>query len=133
MKRPAVRPKLFSTLVISVFLACNTTPPRPANVPSQAVFVEGAKNGWWANCTFIASSNINQCSVYGVSGNVILEGEFKPFDGGSPVSPDQLMIDNKNSLSSIHRICLKNGRVLIPVSLFDQEHDFLEKILSSRK
>ncbi len=124
---------LIMTMALAVILTlASCAPSRPARVPNSAVFVQGAKQGWWEECTIDSSMSSNRCSIYGSNGVLIIGGEFKPYDGGAAVPEDQLTIDPRNSLSSVHRICLKNGRILLPIAVYEQERAFLDDIFKQR-
>jgi hypothetical protein len=112
--------------VVLVYVIVLGSPPRrPSNVPGDAVFVEGAKTGWWQSCSH-TSQNVTMCRVYNKGGQVIVDEEFLPYDGGPQPTVSELVLDPRNHYSDVYRIALKNGRLLLRKSMFAQSKELLD-------
>ena len=99
-------------LLLLVSGACSPfpdLPPRPANVPPDAIRLGGAKASWWVTCA--VKSDANVCQVFNSGGLLLIDDAFLPLDGGSPVSTRDLRINVRES--QIGSLCLENGRVLV--------------------
>ena len=120
-------------VVALVYVAVLSRPPRrPDNVPSDAVFVEGAKTGWWQSCS-VTDQGLTTCRVFSTTGQTIVDEEFLPYDGGPPLIASELVLDPKNRYSDAYRVCLKNGRILLRKSMFKQTKELLDSLESTRK
>jgi hypothetical protein len=106
-------------LVTLLFLACSPwpdLPPRPSNVPADAVRLGGAKASWWVKCSHKEKTNV--CTVFNSGGEVLeKDSPYRPYDGGPPVPDQALRIDPKRSM--IERLYLDNGRILILARTFE--------------
>src|SRR5579872_2911176 len=84
---------------------------RPSNIRKDAVHV-GPAIGWWQYCMYDPEQNVDTCRIWNRGGLILEEGEFVPYDGGSPAKAHALQISDANS--GPDRISLLNGRILIP-------------------
>ena len=100
---------------------------RPANVPAEASLVDMPKGGVWQHCTFDPAVNTNRCQIYGWRGTVLYDEIFLPYDGGAAVSSADLMIPRYAPTVGDDWICLKNGRILLPKSRFEDIKKFLDR------
>lgn len=96
---------------------------RPRNVSRDAVHVGGAI-GWWANCTCDPQGKSDTCSIWNRGGVVLEQGEFVPYDGGSPARTDALEISQLRSGPDI--VGLRNGRILLPKAREVEMRRFLD-------
>lgn len=101
-------------------------PARPKNVPSDAVYVVGAKGGWWQYCAFDQKRNVDLCQIFNMGGDVVSDEVFLPYDGGKTAGEDELKIVSNSKLAGPQFVCLKNGRILIPETSFEQQKRFLD-------
>jgi hypothetical protein len=91
-------------------------PPRPPNVPPDAVRLRGGEAQWWVKFTYRSRANL--CTVFNSAGVVLDDNaEYRPYDGGAPIPEQELRIDPKRSMPSV--LYLENGRVIISVKGFD--------------
>jgi len=91
------------------------------------VYVNAANgDGWWQHCTYDGSRDVDHCQIYNWGGRVIWNEAFLPYDGGIAARDSELVIDNKNRLAGPQYVCLKNGRILIPKTDFDNQKRFLD-------
>ncbi len=106
-------------LAVALLPACSLwpeLPPRPANVPVDAVRLGGAKASWWVKCGY--KSDVNVCSVFNSGGHVLEDNSvYRPYDGGPPVPDEELRIDPKRSMIDV--LYLENGRIIILARAFD--------------
>ncbi len=93
---------------------------RPANVPSDAALVDQAKGGLWQHCIYDAGANADRCQIYNWRGGLLYDEVFLAYDGRGVVAQGDLKIPGYASLSGPDRICLANGRILIPKSRYDE-------------
>ena len=91
-------------------------PPRPPNVPPDAIRLGGAKAQWWVKCTYRSGADV--CTVFN-SGGVVIDdnAEYRPYDGGASIPEQELRIDPKGSTPNV--LYLENGRIIISVKGFD--------------
>lgn len=108
------------------------SPKRTENVPANAAFVKGSKTGWWQSCAKTKSGSIT-CRVISVAGQSLLDEEFLPYDGGPLPTTPELVLDPNNRYSSAYRVCLKNGRILLPKSMYQESKKLLDSLEASRK
>ncbi len=80
----------------------NVPPPRPANVPSTAVYYGGlatpfpaSKNGEWVNCWFDPVQNVDKCRVAFADGRLLYEGVYLPYEKQMPIPQSELSLDSK--------------------------------------
>jgi hypothetical protein len=91
-------------------------PPRPPNVPQDAIRLTGSKTQWWVKCAYRPPTDV--CTVYNSGGKVLYDNaEYRPYDGGDPVAERDLRIAPERS--SIQVLYLKNGRIIILARAFD--------------
>jgi hypothetical protein len=116
-------------MVATIFLhGCRSVEPqRPSNVPKETVLVGAGKvGGWWQRCTVEPHSGATFCSIWNAGGLVLNEGIFVPYDQGPAVTADELQIPRVARLPGSDRVCLQNGRILVPRSQFDRMKRFLD-------
>jgi hypothetical protein len=121
--------RLCLLLTLAILPACSPwpeLPPRPANVPVDAVRLGGAKASWWVKCWYKSGANV--CTVFN-SGGLVLQDEsiYRPYDQGPPVPEGELRIDPKRSMTSV--LYLENGRVLI----VGKDFDFFKRGLDAQR
>lgn len=129
-------------LIASLYLAyrwTNTVPKRPKGVSQDAVFLwapyvglPAPRRGWWFNCW--EEDGHNKCRLSEIDGNVLFEGEFRPYSGPGPLANSQLRIDPEKSRE--HRIWvgdvlvplayLQSGEVLIPAGAYEDGRKLIE-------
>jgi hypothetical protein len=90
-------------------------PPRPANIPKDAVQLFGGKTCWYVKCSYRPEGNT--CQMFNAGGTLLWDERYLPYDGGLPVAENDLQIDAKKSM--ISELRLKNGRILISERGFD--------------
>ncbi len=116
-------------LIVALLPACSIwpeVPPRPPNVPPDAVRLRGGEAQWWVKCT--CRSGADLCTVFNSAGVVLHESaEYRPYDGGTPIPEQELRIDPKQSMPSV--LYLENGRVIISVKGFD----FLKQVVDASR
>jgi hypothetical protein len=112
-------------LVVIAYIVIVAWPPkRPANVPKGAVFVPTAKMGWWEYCRFDPVQRTDHCQMFLTNGSIAREDDFLPYDGGAPVEADELKIDPHTDFAGDDRIILRNGRILLPKSIYEHAKKF---------
>lgn len=111
-------------------------PPRPANISGSAAFLERgvvpfklSTHGDWLDCWEDLKANLDRCKLADEKGDVLFEDVFLPYEGSSPISESDLVIDTpktrsfhygvKNSPASIPLIYLQGGQILLPKSDYD--------------
>lgn len=99
---------------------------RPNGVPADAVFVRGAKIGWWQQCTAGSSGKPVHCQIWGGTGGVLVDEEFLPYDGGPPPTAGELKIATAPTIPGPDRVVLSNKRVLLPESRFGELKNFVD-------
>jgi len=102
-------------------------PARPRGVPEGAVLVNGPDEHWWQWCSYDQKDDSDHCEIFNGGGDVIWNEVFLPYDGGKAASESELKIDSDTSLKSFQYVCLKNGRILIPKSGFENQKEFLDR------
>jgi len=103
---------------------------RPRNVPKGAAHV-GPAIGWWQYCVYDPERNMDTCRIWNRGGLILEEGEFVPYDGGSPAKAETLQISDV--ISGPDRIALRNGRILIPKSREVEMKHFLDSVTGKRQ
>jgi len=121
----------FSGVTVALLLsACGhkSDVVRPENVPADAVFVRGAKIGWWQQCTPGSSGQPVHCRIWGGPNStlILVDEEFLPYDGGPPPTADELKIAPDPTFPGPDRIILTNNRYLLPQSRFDELKKFVD-------
>jgi len=99
---------------------------RPANVPSDATLVDQAKGGLWQHCIFDTGAQANRCQIYNWRGGLLYDEVFLAYDGGGAVTQADLKIPGYTALSGPDRVCLANGRILIPKSRYGEVRQHLD-------
>lgn len=99
---------------------------RPDSVQADAVFVRGAKVGWWQQCAAGSSGQPIHCCIWGGAGGVLADEEFLPYDGGPSPTADELKIAPDPTFPGPDRIFLTNNRVLLPQSRFGELKKFVD-------
>jgi hypothetical protein len=135
-----IRKKRAFRLLIVIFTlffpsACGHKPEvnRPENVPIDAVFVRGAKVGWWQQCKTTNASQAVYCRIWNGAGLVLENEEFIPHDGGAPPKVGELSIESDPKFPGPDRIFLTNGRILLPRSRFDEMKQFVDWLQGKRQ
>jgi hypothetical protein len=106
---------------------------RPAEVPSDATYVAGGKvGGWWQQCSAATGGQPVHCRIWNGAGLILVDEEFLPYDGGAPPAAEELMISADPTFPGPDRIILKNGRVLLPRSRFDELKKFVDWLNGKR-
>lgn len=123
-------------ILFVVFLWWTGLPPRrPASVSSSALHFEPNnvpftlhKTGYWLDCWFDESANIDRCKLTDVRGAALFEDEFLPCDGQAPLSQRDLVFDARRTGYtwtgsyekgiSVPVIYLANGQILLPRSAY---------------
>ena len=91
-------------------------PPRPPNVPPDAVRIYGSKTQWWVKCEY--ESGADMCTVFNGGGRVLWDNaEYRAYDGGPPVPQRDLRIDPKRS--QVELLYLENGRLIVRAEHFE--------------
>ena len=126
VKSQTVRPAAWVIVVICGLsqMSC-VEPNRPAGVAQEATFVETAKTGSWQVCR-ATPSRVIHCTIWNRVGTVLLDETFKPVDGASSPVEDDLRVRSSGACTGGYQVCLKNGRILVPLSMFDRMKAFLE-------
>lgn len=93
---------------------------RPANVPNDAAFVNQPKGGLWQRCVTETGNNAVRCQIYNWGGGLLYDETFVPYDGEGAVLQAELKIPRYAPLSGPDRVCLQNGKILIPKSRYDE-------------
>lgn len=117
-----------AVLLVGVYVYWGSRPPtRPSSVAANAVYVRGAKTGWWQTCDRNNRGEVF-CTISNAGGVVIQEGKFLPYDGGVSPAQEELCIDASHRWTGPDRICLRNGRILIPESRYADLKQFLDRL-----
>ena len=100
---------------------------RPENVPVDSVYVDGPwAEGWWQHCSYLATQDVDHCQIFNWRGGTIWDEEFSPYDGGAAAKESELTVDNHSRLAGPQYVCLKNGRILLPKSDFENQKHFID-------
>ena len=136
MKIPRTGSVTFSFLTVLLFVSggCSrkSSVVRPANVPSEATYVAGAKVGWWQQCEPATGGQPVHCRIWNGAGLNLVDEGFLPYDGGPPPKAEELKISSDPTFPGPDRICLSNGRVLLPQSRFDELKKFVDWLNGKR-
>jgi hypothetical protein len=112
-------------LCLGGFIGCMN--PRPKNVPKDAVPVPaGYGDAWWQLCSYDQTNDTDHCQIFNPGGATLEDETFLPYDGGNAAKASELKIDGGNRLAGPYIICLKNGRILIPKSDFENQKRFID-------
>ena len=106
--------------------AVNHESSRPPNVSGNAVLVRGAKVGWWQSCSIDNAERKVHCTIWNAGGHVLYEDVFVPYDEGPAPTASELQIPTDPKYPGPDRICLHNGRILIPQSEFSRLKRFFD-------
>ena len=132
-------------VIIGGFWWARRAPSRPAGVAANAVFIwaphlglPAPRRGWWLVCW--ESFARNRCKLSDIDGNTEYEGEFIPYGSRGPLPADQLKIDTDETRKHkvwvgdalVPLVYLKNGRILIPASKYEEGTHLLEQLQLSR-
>jgi hypothetical protein len=135
LTKPSVALALFLCTVALFFCsACTrrTDVSRPAGVSIDAVFVRGAKIGWWQECTPAGAGQGAHCRIWNGAGLILEDEDFLPYDGGPTAAPAELKISPDSTFPGPDRIFLTNGRILLPHSRFDELKIFVDWLEGKR-
>lgn len=118
---------LLTILLLLLSIACRQE--RPAGVPQRAIFIPAGKGGFWQACRFEERQRTDHCQIYNKGGQVLYDETFIPLDEGEVAGAMDLVIAQYDQPphGGPDRICLKNGRVLIPSSDADRLKGFLAR------
>jgi hypothetical protein len=105
-------------------LGCSQ-PKRPTEVNSTAVWAESAKTGFWQVCTTTEEGGIH-CTIWNKGGTVLLDERFLPLDGGPAPKSSDLRLRGGGPCTGPYQVCLANGRILLPQSMFEKLKAFIE-------
>ena len=121
-------------LLLTYALGCSTgptTPDRPTGVPASASYVPGGKvGGWWQYCIVNEHLQVH-CTVWNRVGLVLHDEVFLPYDQRAAITQGELSIVSDWEFPGDDRIRLKNGRILLPLSRFDDVKRFLDHVYRS--
>lgn len=110
---------------LTMCAACGP-PDRPKNVPRDSTFVDGGKSGYWQRCKALPD-DVVWCTVWNQGGAVLLDERFRPIDEGPVPSVEELRsLRAGGPCTGAYRVCLSNGRMLLPHSRFDELKAFHE-------
>lgn len=117
--------------VLTLLFSCSSRdvpPTRPANVPASATYVPGGKvGGWWQYCA-IDDQHQTHCIVWNAVGLKLHDEVFLPYDQGVAVTEGEAEIASHWEFPGDDRVRLKNGRVLLPRSRFEEVKRFLDRL-----
>jgi hypothetical protein len=105
---------------------------RPANVLSDATLVDQPKGGLWQRCIFDPGTDTDRCQIYNWGGALLYDEEFLAYDGNGAVVEGDLKIPGYAPLSGPDRVCLANGRILIPKSRYEEVRRHLDRVTGKR-
>jgi hypothetical protein len=141
---------IFASIIITALIGLrlliwwgHSTPRRPQNLPSNAVWVPGprvvldlSRRGDWLGCSVEESHN--RCVVTQANGTVEYEGLFSPLSGTGPVPEGRLRFSAKDSgelwvwlnqdSKNVPVVRLQDGTVLLPVNGYDELKAWLERV-----
>lgn len=107
------------------FIGCMNS--RPKNVPKDAVPIPaGYGDAWLQRCSYDQMNDVDHCQIFNAGGATLEDETFLPYDGGKAAKDSELRIDRDNRLAGPYIICLKNGRILIPKSDFENQKRFID-------
>jgi hypothetical protein len=125
---------LYCAVTLLFSCACTRRPDvdRPEGVPVDAVFVRGAKVGWWQQCGPVKAGQAVHCRIWNGAGLILEDEEFLPYDGRSTATAEELKISPDPTFPGPDRIFLTNGRILLPRSRFDELKIFVDWLEGKR-
>jgi hypothetical protein len=111
---------------------CKDARPKPNKIPGDSVYVEGGKFYYWARCSYDPNQDADLCQTFNSGGDILEDGIFLPYDGGGAAKESELYVDGRSHFSGPYTIGLKNGRILIPKSDFDNQKRGIDSKLKAR-
>ena len=125
---------LVGVIAVLLCFACTRGPDvlRPSGVSADAVFVRGAKTGWWQECTPAKAGQSVRCRIWNGAGLILEDEDFLPYDGGSTTAAEELKISPDPAFPGPDRVFLANGRILLPRSRFDELKLFVDWLEGKR-
>ena len=131
------RPVSVLLLVIAAiavyFIVSLRQPVIPKNIPADSTFVNGGEDHWWERCSYDSKEDVDDCQILNSGGGVIWNEVFLPYDGGKAAKKAELSVDGESRLVGPQYVCLKNGRILIPRSGFENQKEFLDRRMGQSK
>lgn len=114
---------LYAAFVIYQFVDIERIPP---TVPGDAIEIPlPSKTHGWVKCAIERSET--RCQVFNPGGETITDDVFLAIDGGSAITVNELNIDANRTGTTYVR--LKNGRLLLPRTNFEEHKAFAERVL----
>jgi hypothetical protein len=110
---------------LTLALGACSRPTPPSGVDGSAVWVEGAKTGYWQVCSDVGASGIH-CTIWNRIGTMLENDTFLPLDG-EPVQNTDLKIRSSGACTGPYQVCLVDGRILLPKSRFQEMKAFIER------
>jgi hypothetical protein len=105
------------------------SPPRPSNIPSDAVYIQGPDgHGLWESCN--VSANEIDCKIANVTGSLLHDGRFIPYNGTVATTQKDIVITQK---SGEGWISLANGTYLIPAENNEASKRYLNFMVGNAK
>ena|SRR6202035_634513 len=129
MTRRRISAITVAAIVLCGLLYVYRRPSRPKRVPGDATPVEGAKTIWWQVCKINDDGRGVICQIYNDNGTVLYDEQFVPYDGNPIIDPSELVVARECKYAAPTRICLGNGKILIPRSRFEDEKTLLDRIV----
>lgn len=125
---------LYCVVALLFSSACTRRPHvnRPDGVSVGAIFVRGAKVGWWQECTPAYADQAVHCRIWNEAGLILEDEVFMPYDGGSTATGEELKIKPNPTFPGPDRVFLTNGRILLPRSRFDELKTFVDWLEGKR-
>ena len=123
MNRTALR---IAECIVAMLCCVGCSPPmRPSGVAPAAVWVESAKTGYWQVCGTTEQREVH-CTIWNKLGTVLLDETFLPLDGGSAPVEGELRLRESGPCTGSYQVCLTNGRILLPQSMFERMKTLFE-------
>ena len=108
--------RLFALFSVLAFLMGCSRPERPKDVAMDATWVEGGTAGYWQICKSRSDAGAH-CTIWNEGGIVLLNETFRPLDGGSVPSAQELAkLRDGGPGTGPYQVCLSTGRILLPES-----------------
>ena len=99
-------------------------PPRPGNVPEDAVRISETKGtDIWQKCFYDEQGGGVRCEIFNTGGDLFHNEVFVPYVGDMPRSQQELQIVPRGGPDWVE---LANGTILIPRSQYDRIKNFLD-------
>lgn len=114
-------------LLVLVFGGCGCSPPpRPPGVDPDSTWVESVKGGYWQRCGLTTREGL-RCTIWNQDGTVLVDEPFRSIDGGWATDAAALRrLRTSGPCTGAYQVCLADGRVLLPVSRFEEMKAFIE-------